>query len=150
MSRTKPESDQSARWGPSGARAALTAILLSSAASLGCDPPAAVDAGTDTGPLSDTPITTDTPSLIDAFAEMPDAFTPDDAAPPVTARTNPTQGGAIALSSDDTIAVATNRQANTISVLSVTTGAAPTTTRTALIDVPNAEPWAAVIGNDTS
>ena len=148
MSRTKPESDQSARWGPSGARAALTAILLSSAASLGCDPPAAVDAGTDTGPLSDTPITTDTPSLIDAFAEMPDAFTPDDAAPPVTARTNPTQGGAIALSSDDTIAVATNRQANTISVLSVTTGAAPTTTRTALIDVPNAEPWAAVIGND--
>ncbi len=147
MLRTKSESKQSARRGPSGARAALTALLLGSAASLGCDPPPATDA--DTGPLSDTPITmTDSPSLLDAFAELPDAFSPDDAAVPITARTNPTQGSAIVLSSDDTIAVATNRQANTVSVLSVTTGATPATTRTALIDVPNAEPWAAVIGND--
>jgi DNA-binding beta-propeller fold protein YncE len=126
------------------------ALLLGSVASLGCDPPPApVDAGNDAGPLTDAfVVNTDTPSLIDAFVEVPDAFTPPDAAAPITARTNPTQGSAIVLSSDDTIAVATNRQANTISIHSVTTGATPSTTRTALIDVPNAEPWAAVIGND--
>lgn len=88
-------------------------------------------------------------------ATPPDAFVPEgvdanfpDAAVPVTVRTTPTDGGALALTSDNAVAVAANRQAGSISILATTTGASASVTRTALIDTPDAEPWAAVIGND--
>jgi len=73
---------------------------------------------------------------------------PRDAGPPPMARVLPTNGSALVLSSDDTIAVAANREANTIGVFSVTSGATPTVVRTADLAVVNGEPWAAVIGND--
>jgi DNA-binding beta-propeller fold protein YncE len=86
----------------------------------------------------------------DAFAPPPDAFMLDAFVPPRPARTAPTNGSAIVLSQDDAVAVATNRQAGTISVFNVTASGTPSLSRTALIDVAGLEPWAAVIGNDDS
>ncbi|MBX7196854.1 MAG: hypothetical protein K1X94_32690 [Sandaracinaceae bacterium] len=109
----------------------------------------------DAGAGSDAPIVEN-----DAFREANDAAAADDAfraedafvddafVPPRPARTSPTNGGAIVLSADDAIAVAANRQAGTISVFDVTTGASPALSRTASLDVSGEEPWAAVIGND--
>lgn len=94
-----------------------------------------------------------------------DAASPDDTGPPQdaasyedgghgdggplpTARSLPTQGSAIVLTSDDSIAVAANRQANTISVFAFVAGLTPVLTRTADPPVADAEPWQAVIGND--
>ena len=72
-----------------------------------------------------------------------------DSGTPATARTVPTNGSAVVLTRDDAITVATNRTANTVSIFSNTLGGAtPAATRTAVIDTPNAEPWAAVLGND--
>jgi DNA-binding beta-propeller fold protein YncE len=124
----------------------ISATML--AALGGCDPaPATPDAAM---PEADAFAADDAP------LGMADAFSPDDAAmppvdafvPPASARTTPTQGGAIVLSSDDAIAVATNRQAGTVSVLAVTGGATPSVARTALLDVAGREPWAAIVGND--
>jgi DNA-binding beta-propeller fold protein YncE/cytochrome c553 len=70
---------------------------------------------------------------------------------PATARTTATNGSAVVLTRDDAITVATNRTANTISIFSNTLGGAtPAATRTAVIPAAatEAEPWAAVIGND--
>ena len=86
----------------------------------------------------------------DAFMPPPDAFMLDAFVPPRPARTAPTNGGAIVLTQDDAVAVATNRQAGTISVFNVTASGTPSLSRTALIDVAGLEPWAAVIGNDDS
>lgn len=71
-----------------------------------------------------------------------------DGGPPPAARTLPTQGSAIVLTSDDAIAVAANRQAGTIGVFAFVPGTTPTLSRTADLDVGGGEPWAAVIGND--
>ncbi len=116
----------------------------------GCDTPVtgtdAAVAATD-APLADAP-REDAPATEPPDAAGEDAGPPIDAAIPLMARTSPTQGSAITLTSDDAIAVATNREAGTISVLAVTTGATPSVTRTALLDVAGLEPWAAVIGGD--
>jgi YVTN family beta-propeller protein len=66
------------------------------------------------------------------------------------ARTTPTNGSAIAVSKDGRVAVAANRRADSIAILSLDLSAsAPTATRAAEIAAPNAgEPWSVVIGND--
>ena len=71
-----------------------------------------------------------------------------DAGPPPPARTIQTNGSAIVLNSTDTIAVAANRQAGSITVLRTTTGAGASATVSADLAVDGSEPWAAVIGND--
>ncbi len=71
-----------------------------------------------------------------------------DGGPPGTARETPTNGSAIVATSDNAYAVATNRFAGTISVLEVTTGAAPAVELSERFDVDDDEPWAAIMGND--
>lgn len=76
-----------------------------------------------------------------------------DAAPPPTARTLPTNGSAVVLTSDDRFAVAVNRTAHSIAVFSTDfTANPPTATRTALLPAAmvgaESEPWSAVLGND--
>ncbi|MEZ4410463.1 MAG: hypothetical protein R3A52_28885, partial [Polyangiales bacterium] len=129
-----------------------------------------VDVGTDTGadtgvdapppmdtPPTDTPAPTDNPQPTDnpAPTDTPptDTPTPTDVppdAPPVMARALPTNGSAVAISADDTVAVAVNRTAHTVSVFSLSlTAATPTAVRTASLPFTGeAETWAVVMGND--
>jgi hypothetical protein len=104
--------------------------------------------GTDTGPVDAGP--TDTgPTDTGPTDTGPTDTGPADSGTPATARVLPTNGSAVALTRDDLITVATNRTANSISVFSnALSGATPGATRTAVIPTPDAEPWAAVIGND--
>ncbi len=85
---------------------------------------------------------------VDAFMVPVDAYADDAFVPPRPARTTATNGSAIVMTADDAIAVAANRQAGTISVFSVTSGATPSLTRTAELPVAGLEPWSVVIGND--
>ncbi|UJR85469.1 lactonase family protein [Sandaracinus amylolyticus] len=73
---------------------------------------------------------------------------PDGGSLPLTARVLPTNGSAIALTSDDAYAVAANRQAGTITVLRFTPGPTPLLEVVADFDVGASEPWSVVIGND--
>lgn len=108
-------------------------------------PPA--DGGRDTGTLGDGGLDD---GGIDGGGEDggTDAAPPVDAGPPPAARTLPTNGSAVVLTADDSVMVACNREAGTISVFSVSAATPPVVTRTMEIDVGDAEPWAAVIGND--
>jgi DNA-binding beta-propeller fold protein YncE len=79
----------------------------------------------------------------------PDMVTPPPDVPMATARTTQTQGSAIAVTSDDRAIVAVNRTANSVAVFGVSTAGGMTTlSRSALLDTPDGEPWAAVVGND--
>ncbi|HEV8325300.1 MAG TPA: hypothetical protein VG389_27060 [Myxococcota bacterium] len=72
-----------------------------------------------------------------------------DGGPGPAARTTPTNGGAVALSSDGTVAVTANRTAGEITVMRLDyTAVPPTATLVESFDVGDAEPWAAVVGND--
>jgi YVTN family beta-propeller protein len=69
--------------------------------------------------------------------------------PPATARRTPTHGSAVAITADDKWAVAVNRTAGRVTVFKLDFGGATPATRTYDLDVgADAEPWAAVIGND--
>jgi len=110
---------------------------------------------TDTGPIDSGMMDTgpaDTGPADTGPADTGPADTgPVDSGVPATARTTATNGSAVVLTRDDAITVATNRTANTISIFSNTLGGAtPAATRTAVIPAAatEAEPWAAVIGND--
>ena len=74
----------------------------------------------------------------------------DGGSAPLTARVLPTNGSALALTSDDAYAVAANRQAGTITVLRFTPGPTPQLEVVADFEVGAAEPWSVVIGNDES
>lgn len=68
---------------------------------------------------------------------------------PLVVRTTQTHGAAVTLSRDNTLAVATNRTANSVSVFRVALGDTPSATRVGPpIPTPDGEPWAAVIGGD--
>lgn len=139
----------------------LCAVLGGSALVVaGCDTPAVMpaddaavdtgatpdDGGRDTGTVDDGSIDAGTDGGgIDGGT---DAAPPTDAGPPPAARTLPTNGSAIVLTSDDSVMVACNRQAGSISVFSVSSATPPVIARTAEFDLGDAEPWAAVIGND--
>ena len=85
----------------------------------------------------------------DMVVPPPDMVVPPPDAPMATARTTQTQGSAVAVTSDDRAVVAVNRTANSVAVFGVSTaGGATTLSRTALLDTPDGEPWAAVVGND--
>ncbi len=115
----------------------------------GCpdDPPVEQDAGTD-APVADVPsVPTDTP--VEPTDTPIGADTPIDAGTPPPARTLPTSGSAIAINAAADVVVATNRQANTITVFSLdATASPPALTRTVDIAVPGGEPWQVVVGND--
>lgn len=105
-----------------------------------------VDTGTEMDSGVDTGVDTGTPPIDSSSTDA-------DASPPPTARTLPTQGSAIALTSDDQIAVAVNRTSHSIAVFRTDFSAnPPVVTRTALMPAAMigaaAEPWAVVIGND--
>jgi YVTN family beta-propeller protein len=98
---------------------------------------------TDTGIGMDV-VATDTPQPVDTGV---------DSGPPATARTLPTNGSAIVLTSDDQHAVAVNRTSHSVSVFRTDFAAnPPTASRVALLPAAmvgaDSEPWAAVIGND--
>ncbi len=111
----------------------------------------AVDTGAvDTGAVDTGAVDTGAVDAGNPDTGAVDAGTPDSGTP-ATARSTPTNGSAVVLTRDDAITVATNRTANTISIFSNTLGGAtPAATRTAVIPAAatEAEPWAAVIGND--
>ncbi len=72
-----------------------------------------------------------------------------DTGTPLTARTNATNGSAIVLASDDSVLVACNRQAGSVTIFPVTATATPPTLGTPTeIAFAGDEPWAAVISND--
>ncbi|MDP3275812.1 MAG: beta-propeller fold lactonase family protein [Deltaproteobacteria bacterium] len=85
-----------------------------------------------------------------------EAGTPDDASDaadtgaPRVARTLPTRGTGVALTSNDSHAVAVNRTANSVAIFRTSFEAMPpTTTRTSLLATGNgSEPSSVVIGND--
>jgi hypothetical protein len=146
---------------PRGLGRILCAMLGSSAlAMVGCNDPApipATDAGGDTG-ITPTDGGRDSGPGDDGGLDSgvdgggvdsgTDAAPPVDGGPPPMARTLPTNGSAVVLSADDSVMVACNREAGSISVFSVSSATPPVVTRTAEFDVADAEPWAAVIGND--
>lgn len=117
---------------------------------LGCgdDPAPATDSGVDAG--SDLG-STDTGTPADTGPT--DSGTPADTGPadsgtPATARRTATHGSAVVLTSDDRVTVATNRTANSVSVFATTLTGVPSAMAPTVIATPDAEPWAAVIGND--
>lgn len=64
-------------------------------------------------------------------------------------RTTPTSGNALAMNAAGTVAVAANRTAGEITVISLTLGANPSTGNVvATFDLAGEEPWNVVIGND--
>lgn len=122
----------------------LVALTGGALGMVGCDNPPAtsVDAfvtddaatGNDAGTVADTGTTMDAGT---------------DAAVVASARTTATNGSAIALSSDDTVLVACNRQAGSVSIFSVDPTTIPPTLGTPTeLAFAGDEPWAAVIGND--
>lgn len=118
-------------------RALLLCLALSvPGLAVGCDDPPPVGPGTDGG--------TDSGADPADTGPMPEV----DGGPPGAARTSRTSGGAIAISDDGTLAVATNRQAGTIAVFDVVGGATPSATRRALLELGDAEPWAVVLSAD--
>ena len=131
----------------------------------GCDDntPAGQDAGADAPPADMTPppdMTVPPPDMTvpppdmqppppDMTVPPPDMVVPPPDVPMATARTTQTQGSAIAVTSDDRAIVAVNRTANSVAVFGVSTAGGMTTlSRSALLDTPDGEPWAAVVGND--
>lgn len=111
-------------------------------------PPADAYVAGDTGPAVDGG--NDAASTPDTGLDSgPSPDTGMDAAVPATARTTPTNGSAIVLASDDSVLVACNRQAGSVSIFSVDTSTSPPTLGTPTeIAFPGDEPWAAVISND--
>ncbi len=131
-----------------GSAALLAALVSGGFAAVGCGgddgtPPVDYDTGTDTGVVSET--STDsgtTDSVTDSGSDAPDAPAP-------TARTTPTNGGAIAVSKDDTVTVAANRMTGDVTIAKLDLGGATPLTKVADIELgAGSEPWAVVIGND--
>lgn len=107
----------------------------------------------DTGLASDTgasPADSGSPeaapdAAADAVSDTGDL--PD--APAPTARTLPTNGGAIAITKDDTVSVAVNRLTGDVTIAKLDLGGATPLTKVADLDLgAGSEPWAVVIGND--
>jgi YVTN family beta-propeller protein len=93
----------------------------------------------------------------DMVTPPPDMVTPplDVVVPPdvpaAMPRTTPTNGSAIAVATDDSVVVAVNRTANNIAVFSLSSASgSPVLTRTALLEVADAEPWSVVLSNDNN
>ncbi|MBL8681492.1 MAG: hypothetical protein JNK05_20165 [Myxococcales bacterium] len=110
------------------------------------------DIGGDNTTPEDTGVPTDSPSPTDTGVPS-DTGVPTDGSTPATARTLPTNGSAIVLTSDDQHAVAVNRTSHTVAIFRTDFAAnPPTAARTALLPASmvgaDSEPWAAVIGND--
>jgi DNA-binding beta-propeller fold protein YncE len=67
------------------------------------------------------------------------------------ARTTPTNGSAIAVAPNDSVAVAANRTAHSVSVFNLgMVGGSFAATRSTTLTIANSEPWAAVVGNDNT
>jgi DNA-binding beta-propeller fold protein YncE len=67
------------------------------------------------------------------------------------ARTTPTNGSAIAVAPNDSVAVAANRTAHSVSVFNLgMVGGSFAATRSTIVPIPNSEPWAAVVDNDNT
>ncbi len=118
----------------------VSLLLALVAAPSACDNPPATPPPVDGGARDTGMMDTDGGGDVDGGRDV-DGGTP-------TARALQTNGSAIVLTSDDAIAVAVNRQAGSVAIFDVTTGAAPALTRRALLELGDAEPWMAVIGND--
>lgn len=137
------------RTGLSTGTAALLAALVTGSfvAAAGCGgddgtPPADYDTGTDTGVVSETSTDSGGDAPTDSGSDTPDAPAP-------TARTTPTNGGAVAISKDDTVVVAANRMTGDVTVGKLDLGGATPLTKVGDIDLgAGSEPWAVVIGND--
>lgn len=101
----------------------------------------AADASTDTATATDSGSGVDSQSA-DGGADAADAPAP-------TARTLPTQGSAIAITKDDTVAVAANRMTGDVTIAKLDLGGATALTKVGDVDLgAGSEPWAVVIGND--
>lgn len=101
------------------------------------------DGGVDTGPVDVDMGTPGTDGGSDAGSDAG-----MDAAV-LTPRTTATNGSAIVLSADDTILVACNREAGSVSIFDVDPSTTPPTLGTPTeLDFTGDEPWAAVMGND--
>ncbi|MBL8605452.1 MAG: hypothetical protein JNK72_26210 [Myxococcales bacterium] len=108
-----------------------------------------VDSGpVDSGPVDSGPVDAG-PADSGPVDAGPVDSGPADAGPAPMARTTPTQGSAVAVSSDNAVAVAVNRTAHSISVFNLTLGATPPSgARSAQLAVAGAEPFAVVLSND--
>ena len=128
--------------------AALCGFVLTGCGDGGetADAGAAVDAGETQNDAGDTDAGPGEPDAGELDAGELDAGEPDAGVP--SARTLPTQGSAIVLTGDDSVAIGANRQAGSLSVFSFVPGTPAMLARTADLDVGADEPWAAVVGND--
>jgi YVTN family beta-propeller protein len=100
-----------------------------------------LDGGMSDGPLTDTGTV-----VMGTDGGIIDGGSAD--AGPIAPTTN---GSAVALSTDDTIAVTANRGAGTISVFNVGIHSSPpTSSRLAVLDVANTDPWSVVMSPDNT
>jgi hypothetical protein len=83
-----------------------------------------------------------------ADAGNADSGAADAGMPMPTVRTTPTNGSAVVLTRDDAIAVATNRTANSVSIIRTSLAGTPSAMAPTVIATADGEPWAAVVGND--
>ena len=115
----------------------------------GVDSSVVTDSSTDTNMVHTNPPDTNPPDTNSLDTNPSDMGV--DSGVVLHARTTATNGSAIVLNSDDSVLVACNRQAGSVSIFSVTpgaAGAAPTLGTPHELTFAGDEPWAAVIGND--